>query len=210
MTPFTYPSLELQGGWTQQADSPGKHGPCTIQKGVPTLPMEVLFTPAVRESGNWDNAYILHRNPYVAATQFAYIASITFPTAADIANCEAYEQDFQINNGSHIFNWGWQFLFGTGLRIWNRGGTVKWNSLGFPFVFTPGVPVSLVMTFAIAGTALTYLAASVNGICTPINITYQAVAEAESPYVNNAVQLDSRGKGAPISLALNECTVVGF
>ena len=211
MSPFTLPSLQLKPDWTQQADSPGLHGPCTIMHGTPTTPMEVLFTPAKRGQGeSWDNAYILHRNPYQPSTQFAYVTSITFPTAADIANCEAYEQDFQINNGTHTFNWGWQWLFGTGLRIWNRGGAVKWNAIGLPFTFTPGVPVPLVMTFAISGNSLVYLSASINGTCTPIGIAYAAVAEAEQPYLNNALQLDSKGKGAPISLAVNEVTVIGF
>lgn len=211
MTPFTLPSLQLLNNWTQEGDSQGSHGPCTVTPGTPTAPMHITFTPAQRPQGeNWDNAYILHRNAYQGATQFAYVTSITFPTAADIANCEAYEQDFQINDGQHIYNWGWQFLFGTGLRIWNRGGSVKWNSVGLPFTFTPGVPVPLIMTFAISGPSVVYLNASINGISTPLNIAYRAVAEKQSPYMNNAIQLDSKGKGAPIQLNLNECSVVGF
>ena len=60
--------------------------------------------------------------PYL---HFHYATSITFPTAEDISACNAYEQDFQINDGQHIFNWG--FLFGTGLRVWNGGGLAKWE-----------------------------------------------------------------------------------
>jgi hypothetical protein len=211
MTPLTLPSLQLRSDWTSQADSPGPHGPCLITPGTPTSPMKVAFSPTQRPQGDdWDNAYILHRNAYEASTQFTYFTNITFPTAQDIANCNAYEQDFQINDGGHIFNWGWQFLFGTGLRIWNRGGVEKWNNVRVPFTFTPEVPVPLVMTFAISGTSVVYLSAAINGISTPLNIAYPAVAEKESPYLNNAVQLDSKGHGASILLWVNECTVVGF
>ena len=211
MTPFTYPSLQLQTNWTEEADSPGPHGTCPIIPGTPTTPMRFVFTPAVRPQGElWDNVYVLHRNAYQASTQFAYVTSITFPTAEDISACNAYEQDFQINDGQHIFNWGWQFLFGTGLRVWNRGGLAKWNDAHIPFTFSPGVAVPLVMTFAIAAQSLTYIAASINGTCHPLNITYAAVQKAGSQYLNSAVQVDSKGKGAPISLAVNECSVIGF
>jgi hypothetical protein len=211
MTPFTLPSLQLKTDWTDEADSPGPHGSCVIVPGKPTSPMTVLFTPAQRPQGElWDNIYVLHRNPYQASTQFAYVTNITFPNASDISNCNAYEQDFQINDGNAIYNWGWQFLFGTGLRVWNRGGKTRWNDTGIKFTFTPGIAVPLVMTFCIAGPSLTYLGASINGVFNALNLTYPCVEQKQAPYLNNAVQLDSKGKGAPISLWVNEATVLGF
>lgn len=211
MTPFTLPSLQLKSDWTEQADSPGLHGSCPITPGTLSAPMKVTFTPAQRPKGElWDNAYILHRNAYQASTQFAYVTNVTFPNAWDIANCEGYEQDFQLNDGVRLFNWGWQFLFGTGLRIWNRGGTDKWNDVHIPFTFTPDVPAPLVMTFARDATSLTYLTACINGASWPLNISFPAVNEPQPLYLDNAVQLDSKGQGAPISLEVNECTVVGF
>jgi hypothetical protein len=213
MTPFTLPSLQLKTDWTSESDSPQfpTWGTCAITPGTPTAPMKVQFDPVQRPPGElWPNAYILHRNPYQAATQFSYVTNITFPTAADISACNAYEQDFQINDGTTIFNWGWQFLFGTGLRIWNRGGAEKWNNTRIPFTFTPAVPVPLVMTFAISGGTVVYLSASINGTCYPLNTAYAAVQQRQNMYLNNAVQVDSKGKGAPISLWVNEATVLGF
>ena len=213
MNPFTLPSLQLQSNWTAESDSPQfpTWGTCQITPGTPTAPMKVVFDPVQRPQGElWPNAYILHRNSYQASTQFAYVTTITFPTASDITNCNAYEQDFQINDGHTLVNWGWQFLFGTGLRIWNRGGATRWNATGINFSFTPGVPVPIVMTFAISGQSLTYLAASINGVCNPLGVTYPAVSKDGSRYVNNAVQVDSKGKGAPITLLVNEATVIGF
>lgn len=213
MVPFTYPSLQLLSNWTSESDSPQfpTWGTCVITPGTPTVPMKVQFDPVERPAGQlWPNAYILHRNAYQASTQFAYVTSVTFPTAQDIANCNAYEQDFQINDGRHIFNWGWQFLFGTGLRIWNRGGQTKWNNTNIPFEFTPGVPVPLVMTFGIVNNSVIYLAASINGKCWPLNTTYPAVQKSQPTYLNSAVQVDSKGKGQPITLLVNEATVLGF
>ena len=163
MTPFTLPSLQLATNWTAKFDSPqfpehrGGTSPQSLQA-LPPPQMEVQFHPVQRPAGElWPNAYILHRNAYQASTQFAYITNITFPTATDIINCNAYEQDFQINDGQHIFNWGWQWLFGTGLRIWNRGGPTKWNDVHIPFTFTPGIPVPLIVTFAIVGSSVVTL-----------------------------------------------------
>jgi len=212
MTPTCYPSLELSSAWTTQADSPGPHGTCPLAIGTATTPLKVIFTPAKRDKGKpWDNVYILHRNAYTDAMLFAYVTSITFPTAADIANCNAYEQDFQINDGKSIFNWGWQFLIGTGLRIWDRANA-RWTPT--PVMqfkpFTAGQPLRIAFMFSRTLSQVSYLGAALDGVYAPINISFPAVNEAQHPYINNAVQLDSKGQGAPIALWLNECNVVGF
>lgn len=208
MFPFCYPALEISKTWTEEADSQ-TGGTCVITPGTSTQPMKVAFAP--NKGSPWANAYILHRNPYQLATMFAYLTSVTFPTATDIANCNAYEQDFQLNPGGAIFNWGWQFLFGTGLRIWNRsaGAWVKDAILQFP-PFKPGIPKRLVMLFSRTPNSLTYRGVAIDEDFTPLNITFPCVAGVQNPYLNNAIQVDSKGQGAPINILLNECSVGGF
>lgn len=205
------PALQLDSHWTEQADSPGEHGTCPITQGTLTEPQKALFTPAKRPQGEpWDNVYILHRNPASTATTFAYVLSVTFPTEQDIANCNAFEMDFQMNDGHTIYNWGWQFLIGTGLRIWDRsaGAWVKEPVLPFP-AFAAGVPLRIVAAFSRNGQQLSYLGMGLNGVWNAINHSYSAIAEAQEPYLNNAWQLDSKGQGAPIACWLSECNVIG-
>ena len=223
MTPILYPDLQLLDTWTEEGDSPGAHGLCKITPGTPTTPMLLGFTPAKRSPGQlWDNAYVLHRNAASPATNFAYWTEISFPTAQDIANCEAFEMDFQQSDGKTIFNCGWQFLFGHGLRIWNKSakGTKvdPWGNTVLPasaVAFTPGIPKRITALFSrssVLGFAkkLTYIGISIDGLWTPLNITYPAVPKVENPYVNCAVQLDSKGQGAPINCAVHECTLLGY
>lgn len=215
MIPFCLPELQLRNDWTSESDSPEfpTWGTSKIVVGTPTSPMKIAFDPVKRPAGQpWPNDYVLHRNVYQPATMFAYMTNILFPTQQDIQNCEAYEQDFQINDGIHIFNLGWQFLFGIGLRVWNRSGSgnARWNNTGIPFTFVPNIPVPLIMQFARDLTTVTYLGASINGVNFPLNLTYPAVPKIQTRYMNNAVQLDSKGQGASINLYLNECSVAGF
>jgi hypothetical protein len=212
MNPVCYSALELDAHWTEQADSPGEHGTCPITQGTLTVPQRVLFTPAKRPQGQlWDNVYILHRNAYVPVTQFAYAITVEFPNAASIAACNAFEMDFQVCNGPTVFNWGWQFLIGTGLRIWDRA-TVSWVHqpvMQFP-AFQPNVPLRVVAVFTRTNDTVQYLGMSLNGAWTPLDETFAALQQAGSLYINNAWQLDSKGQGAPIAAWMDNCNVVGF
>ncbi len=215
LSPLCYPNLQTSDTWTSEGDSAGIHGSCVITQGTALQPMKALFTPAKRPSGAWDNAYILHRNAYQPATLFDFVTSITFPTGQDLENCHAYEQDFQINPGHTIFNWGYQWLFGVGLRLWDRSRTV--NSGGWstdaviPFKpFIPGVPKRLICKMSLTDNTLTYRGVAIDETFTRMNLTYPAVTKAEAQYINNAIQIDSKGKGAPITVLLNECNVTGF
>lgn len=210
--PMCYPALQLEANWTTEADSPGPHGTCTVTLGTLTSPQRVLFTPAKRPEGEfWDNVYILHRNVYSAATLFAYCISITFPTQQDIDNCNAPELDFQMNDGHTIFNWGYQFLIGTGLRIWNRsvGAWVKDPVMQFP-TFKPGEPLKIVAMHSRIGSNVMYNGVALDGTWTPLSHLFPAVPEVQAPYLNCAWQLDSKGKGAPIAAWMDNCSVIGY
>lgn len=214
MNPTCYSDLQLKNDWTEQGDSQGTHGQCSI---VPStggyVPMTVHFSPAARPPGQpYDNAYVLHRNAPSGARQWAYIVSVRFPSPADVTNCEAFEMDFQKNDGPYILNCGWQFLFGTGVRIWNRSqkAWTKTPVLPMPSSLPQCLPTRIVSLFSHGENTVTYLGMSFNGVWTPLNISYPAVQESQERYVNNAVQADSKGKGAPISFEVHECSVVGF
>lgn len=216
MNPICYPALQLSSLWTYEPDSQ-TGGSCKITSGTATTPMQIAFAPHAGKP--WSNAYILHRHSGSLANRWAYITNVTFPTQQDITNLNAYEQDFQKNDGPMIFNFGWQFLAGTGLRLWDRsvprpdGKFGAWQS---PIlsqnaaIFKPGIPRRFVMEFSHDAASVTYLGVSIDGVWMSLNITYPALAHQQSPYVNNAVQLDSLGKGAPINMLLNECNLVGF
>lgn len=211
--PFCYPDLQLKTDWTSQADSPGTHGSCTILPATLTTPMKVSFTPASRPQGQlYDNCYILHRNAGINASLFAYVVSVMFPSQQGITNCDAFEMDFQQNTGSTIFNLGWQALFGTGWRIWDRSlGAWEDSGIALPSTqFVPNVPTLITNMFSRTADSVTYVGMSINGGYTPLNVTYPAIEEAQAPYLNNAVQVDSKGKGAPINLCVNACTILGF
>lgn len=210
--PTCYPNLQLATNWTTQADSSGAHGTCVLTPGTLSCPQKVTFTPAKRESGQlWDNAYILHRNAASAATLFAYCIELTFPTQQDIDNCNAPELDFQMNDGQHIFNWGYQFLIGTGLRIWNRsvGAWVKSPVCQFP-PFVPGVPLRIVVMHSRTAESVLYNGVALNGTWIPLTDVMPVVAKQETPYLNCAWQLDSKGQGAPISCWMDNCSVIGY
>lgn len=211
-SPTCYAALQLKSDWTQQEDSPGPHGTCPITPGTIASPMEVTFTPAKRAQGQpWDNAYIMHRNSPTAATSFAYILNVVFPTTADIANCEAFEFELQHNLGPTIFNMAWQYLFGTGWRVFNYVSGV-WEGPVIPATpnpFMAGVPARIVALFNHDTELVTHVGLSINGVFTPLDIVHAGKAQQQNPYLNNAVQIDSKGQGAPISLQINECTVIG-
>lgn len=219
MNPFVYSQLHLLNDWTQQGDSQGAHGTCPIIPGTLISPMKALFTPAVRPQGQpWDNVYILQRNAFQNSTLFNYITNVMFPTQQDINNCNAFEMDFQMNNGASIINLGWQALFGTGWRIWDRSfnnGAGEWVGPVLPIDgFTPGVAIDIIHSFSVdyssINGSLTYNGMAVNGLWSPFTYSFPTVASVQHQYLNNAIQLDSKGHGAPIALNINEVSITGF
>ena len=60
-----------------------------------------------------------------------------------------------------------------------------------------GVAVPLAVTFAIAAQSLTYIAASINGTCHPLNITYAAAHKAPSTVPELSRTGGQQGKGRP-------------
>lgn len=214
MTPTCYADLHLDNKWTFEADSQGAPGKCTLAPGMGYIPMMAHFQPATRPPGQpWNNAYILHRNAYSAATQWAYTTSVRFPTLADVANCEAYEQDRQDNDGKMIFNWGFQFWFGHGFRVWNRSaGNGSWGNpvLDLPPSLAQCLPTRINALMERDSSNVFYRGVSFNGVWHPLNIEFPAVPKPQNQYVNAALQLDSKGEGAPIALEVHECSLVGF
>lgn len=212
MNPTCYPALEMLPSWEFVPQGPGT---CMITPGSPTVPMKVLYHPAAVNP--WPQAYVLHRNAFSAATEWSYPITFTFPTQQDINNCEAPEIDRQDNPGTTMFNWGWQLRQGTGLFVWNRAAHEHDHSGGWEgpvlpasaAAFTPGVPKQVVVLHARDATHLTYLGVSIDGLWTPLNITYPAVPKVQTPYTNNAWQLDSKGQGAPITCYVR-CNLEGF
>lgn len=211
MNPTCYPALEMATNWTFEPQGPGT---CTITPGDPTQPMKIVYHPA--KSNPWPQAYILHRNAFSNATQWSYPVVATFPTQQDISNCEAFELDRQDNPGATMFNWGWQFRIGTGLFVWNRalheskGG--GWEGPVLPAsaaAFTPGVPKQIVVLHSRDAARVSYLGVAVDGLWTPLQISFPAVPKTQQPYVNNAWQLDSKGQGAPITCSVR-CNLEGF
>lgn len=229
MNPICYPALEIStkpdgsSTWTFETDTPddpGAPSTCQITAGTPTTPMKATFHPGLRKPpGKWANAYILHRNAFVNATQWSYKVTAMFPTQQDIDNCNAFEEDRQDNPGSMIFNWGFQFLAdgskNAGLRIWNRSandGAGAWEGPFLPpaaCAFAPNVPKQIEVLHARDSAHLTYLGVAIDGTFTPLNITYPALPKQQNAYVNTAWQLDSKGKGAPITCFVR-ASLVGF
>lgn len=214
MNPYGFPAMQFLTTWTEQGDSPGPHGPCTLTAATETTPMRISFTPAVRPKGSpWDNVYVLQRHHIQNWTWLAYFVTVFFPQQQDIDDCTAFELDVQMNLGNAVINWGWQFLIGTGVRIWNKSAH-SWLGPVLPpgaAAFSPGVEKHILCAFSHdAERDVRYDGIAVDGTWYPLNQTYPTIPEKQNPYLNNAVQLDSKGKGAPVNLMLNECSLVGY
>ena len=201
MNPTCYPALEMDPNWQYIPQGPGT---CMLTPGSPLQMARAEYHPA--KASPWPQAYILHRNAFSNATQWVYKVSWMFPTQLDINNCEAPELDRQDNPGSTMFNWGWQLRQGTGIFVWNRaehelhGG--GWDGPILPAsaaAFMPGTPKQIVVLHSRDNSHVTYHGVAIDGVWTPLNITYPAVPKNEHPYTNNAVQGDSKGQGAPFS-----------
>jgi len=213
MYPISYPALEFSQAWTEESDSK-TGGKCVLSAGNASTPMKAVFSPTA--GSPWANAYILHRHPFTPATNWTYPVTAMYPTQADIDNSQCFELDRQDNPGGNMFNWGIQLRFGSGLFIWNRAaknGAGEWEGPipdTLPLVkFTPGVAKQLALTCSRDSSRLAYEALCIDDKIVSLPYNYPSVVKAQTPYVNNAFQLDSKGQGKPIT-CLVRCGLFGF
>lgn len=207
-TPTIISNMEALTDWTQPGNVGDSGG------GSPKLPGIGLWSsgsPAVvswKPAYAYNNAYFLRTARAAGAanamTYFEYRLRFMFPTAADIAAHQAFEFELQQNVGSRIYNMAWQrrpkdywYSFNYNTSTWESSGIASGQ-------LNPGQWVDVSANFLRGGdSTLTHLALRVDGTTTPVNVTREATAKAESNYLNAALQLDGNASAAPY-----ECMVL--
>lgn len=152
--------------------------------------------------GAYADAYwykTLGANP--SKTNYTYQLSFMFNTAADAAASQCVELDIQQCIGGVVYNTGVQFNFqASQLRVWNRSagawvttGTScpRWVAGQWMRIFVENHrDVSNVYSDAI----------TINGVRTPINLSFPAPSLGLSDMLNCAVQLDSNSTATAYKL----------
>lgn len=158
--------------------------------------------------GAYADAYwykTLGANP--SKTNYTYQLSFMFNTAADAAASQCVELDIQQCIGGVVYNTGWQFDFAENtIRTWNRYAKER----GLP---NPWVSTGLLCPRWVAGQWMHIFvenhrdasnvysdAITINGVRTPINLSFPAPSLGLSDMLNCAVQLDSNSTATAYKL----------
>lgn len=199
----TIANMESLADWTQPG-TVGNDGGGSI-----TGPKQGGFTPGspavafLKPTGPYQNQYNVRSvGAANAMTYFEYRLRFMFPTAQDIAACQAIEFELQQNIGSHIYNMAWQrrpdewYSFNYNSTIWAASGIASGQLI-------PGQWVDVKANFIRGGDCtLTHLGLRVDGKHNLVNVTREATAKVESDYLNAAFQLDGNAIAAPYEMML--------
>ena len=161
--------------------------------------------------GAYADAYwykTLGANP--SKTTYTYQLSFMFNTAADAAASQCVELDIQQCIGGVVYNNGWQFDFQSNqVRVWDRDAKEK--GLPNPWVatvlacprWTAGKWMNIFVENHRDSTTVYADAITINGVRTPINMSFPAPTLGLSDMLNCAIQLDSNSVGAAYKLYID-------
>lgn len=171
------------------------------------------FTGAVRKSGQpWDNCYIyneLNSQPLKAdyfSLQMEFVANNKRPFEFELEYCEA----------GLAYNMAWQYKTnaddgGPGWRMFNKK-TQLWEFFaGLPAVTAQAEFIAMKAYFSIdrAAQICTHEVLEVNGVLYTLGTKHAAVHvwKSTTNYLHQALQLDSDGRGTPLSVVLRNVNV---
>ena len=133
---------------------------------------------------------------------FVYRLGFVFPTAADLAACQAVEFELQQNVGNRVYNMAWQAdIRGSGLwRTFDYTRSV-WVPTAINVAFAAGEWVDVAATFLRgADDTLTHLTLRLNGKTTALNVKRISTPKVEPYYVHAAFQLDTENPALPYKI----------
>lgn len=176
---------------------PGK--PASLP-GTPAGPASFMADgAAVYNNGYW---YRVVPGDWATATYFEYSLTTVFPTAQDLAACQAFEFELQQSLAGRIYNMAWQFdLRGSKLARTFDYNKTAWVGTGVPVTalnLAPGASNAVRARFLRQAGLLTHLSITLNGVEYPVNVTRPGTARASEPeYLHAAFQLDSASPAMP-------------
>jgi hypothetical protein len=208
MTVFKYSSFETENDWLLALDNAGDSGgPNNKPSGVS------LFIPgptaAVYANPNYEyETFYRYRSVKEFTGRLASIIALglnikfEFPTAQDIANCQALEFEIHAGISGYDYDMAWQ----AGLV-----GTKQWNTFDYPASianpnapnlwvpsgiavapFIPGLPVALAAIFQCNPNEITHVGLCIDGKYTPVNFVRSPtkMLTVVPDFMNFAFQLD--------------------
>jgi len=174
-----------------------------------------MWTPATRQSGAWDNLY-LHQNSTIADSNITLNMLPLYRTSQDLTNCNCWEFEIDKQLSGLWYDGGWQARFDDG-HWWyfnpSLGTNGEWVPSGIPIRigdFVPGQFTHISAQYQVVTGGLKFLTLAVQGQCNQVGWTSPTRQRGGADHLNWAFQLDSRGKGAPINIALAAYNVFTF
>lgn len=156
-------------------------------------------------NGAWADAYFYKTLGADASKHnFIFEQSFLFPTPTDSAASNCVELDIQQVIGGNVYNGGWQFDFTeNSLRVWNRSGKT-WVATGKPCPrWTAGQWVDIKVETHRDDTTFYHDAITINGVRTPINMSFPLAKLPLGDMLNCAIQLDGNKAGTPYRLCID-------
>ncbi len=148
--------------------------------------------------GDWSNA-----------TLFKYSFQFRFPSAADLAACQAVEFELQQSLGGKIHNMAWQADYAA-TKMWRPFdySASKWVDTSIQ-ANPPeaGAWFTVEAVYLRTGDTVTHVSLTLDGVTHLVNFTRQATAEPEADYVHAAFQLDSNSVPTPYSVEVQNMSV---
>lgn len=209
--PTVVGGLEAGTNWIQAGTTGNSYGSTATGTFIRTAASSAGADSTFSAAGNApyaDGYWYMNLGSYDSMIEFSYALEIMFPTAQDLANCQAVEFELQQSVGGLIFNMAWQAdLKGSGnwrYFTYTNTSSADWHqpSPAIPVntsLFAPGQYVSIVANFRRdpAANTMTHVSLSINGTVYAVNVTQPATSQPESDYVHAAFQLDCSGASTP-------------
>jgi hypothetical protein len=189
--------------------SPAPHGTYIL---TPGDPMVVRVSPAEA----FDNFYFFDRvGQFPNLTKFNWSGSFSFPTASDLAACQALEWQWQQCVNGAVWNGAWQISLKPSppvLRYYEFNRDV-WTAFA-PFdasLLAPGKVLSVMSEHSIDPTHETHIAITLNGVRIPVSFTQANTPNKYPPSavsLDVAFQLDANSKGTPYTVEIDKIAVI--
>lgn len=147
--------------------------------------------------------------------RFKQMKSFLFPSAADSANSQAVESDFDKKDaiGGPTFNPGAQFYFAENMfRLWDRNAGV-WEPTGVTMPrYAYATWVDLELNFHHDDSMIYYDGVSLDGkpLLIPATSYVAPVLDKEGPHMRDGFQLDGPKTGAAYTVLIDNFTLIGW
>lgn len=190
-------ALEFATDWIQPANAGDTGGSSDKPSGTFVMVPGATFSAA--GAYPYNNGYWYKKWLGVQASSLVQTLSVTFPTAADVAACQAIEFELQQSDGERVYNMAWQCpVRRTGFWRTFDYTTHKWEETTIPATtFVPGQRVDLIAKYLLTPDATTHVSLTIDGVEYPVNISRVPTAKASSQYLSIGFQLDSDSKTPP-------------